>query len=151
MVCPVAAPVNGLAAPSAPLHLAITCSAARTGRHCRCRGGHQHPWLQLCHPLQRNTDRRAQHLRCCSGVGSYFFKRAAGCLASRLTLATPHRLTGRELVQSKGRIRMPGSIYFELVEQGSLEQRLSDKARAEVRSLVAVLGRLRSFHISARA
>lgn len=35
---------------------------------------------------------------------------------------------GRELLQSKGRIRTQDGVYFELVEEGTLEERLANKS-----------------------
>lgn len=37
-------------------------------------------------------------------------------------------LAGRERLQAKGRTRMPGSVYYELVDEGTLEERLANKS-----------------------
>lgn len=43
----------------------------------------------------------------------------------------------------------PGSMYYELVERGGLEELLSEKARAEARALESALARLHHFHTGA--
>ncbi|EFN55105.1 hypothetical protein CHLNCDRAFT_135022 [Chlorella variabilis] len=56
--------------------------------------------------------------------------------------------TGRELLQSKGRIRTQDGVYFELVEEGTLEERLANKSAQQARNLhLALHHHLKAFHI----